>query len=294
MILSKQKLGNIPFFKETMKISRLKLNQLIKWNFPFNFVSGPISHISLSALSIILLTMMPEVANAGTFTFVGGNMDDFNTTDGLEQSSPSNGSVIRLINRLKNHCDNTPQRCEIRNFDEHTFDRNFLHTFNFANLAGTITSADLEIRVIGSGSSLIKNDTIGLYFVDSEGNLVPEGDPTRWGRFFGSGNNLDGLLNTMWRGGSDETFFFNLANLPLAPKQDPNLISMNLLPTLNSLGFLDIEVGDDTAVDYIKLTITTDSETIPEPTSTLSLLTLGTLGITSTLKRKLKQSKDKK
>ncbi|NEO56140.1 MAG: hypothetical protein F6K54_25530 [Okeania sp. SIO3B5] len=35
-------------------MSRLKLNQLIKWNFPFNFVSGPISHISLSALSIIL------------------------------------------------------------------------------------------------------------------------------------------------------------------------------------------------------------------------------------------------
>lgn len=275
-----------------MKISRLKLNQLIKWNFPFNFASGPISHISLSVLSIILLTMMPEVAKASTFTFVGGNMDGFDTTDGLEESSPSNGSVINLIDLFDSfgiNCNSNP-RCEIKNFDDNRFDKDFLHTFNFANLAGTITSADLEIRVRGNGS----NDTIILYFVDSEGNRVPEGPPISWSRFFGSGNRSDGLLNTSWTGGRDETFFFDLAALPVAPQQDPNLDPINFLPIINSLGFLDIRVQDDTAVDYIKLTITTDSETIPEPTSTLSLLTLGTLGTTSILKRKLKQSKDKK
>ena len=56
---------------------------------------------------------------------------------------------------------------------------------------------------------------------------------------------------------------------------------MNLLPELNSNGYLDVVVSDDSAVDYMKLTV------IPEPV-TLALLALG--GVTL-IKRRQKLNK---
>ena len=68
----------------------------------------------------------------------------------------------------------------------------------------------------------------------------------------------------------------DLSALPLAGGG-----TLNLLPELNSNGYLDVVVSDDSAVDYMKLTV------IPEPV-TLALLALG--GVTL-IKRRQKLNK---
>jgi hypothetical protein len=62
-----------------------------------------------------------------------------------------------------------------------------------------------------------------------------------------------GLLGA-WNNGSSATFTLDLAHLPLA-----NGSTLNLLPQLEAHGFLDVNISDDTAVDYVTLTVLTCS-----------------------------------
>ncbi|WP_041933198.1 PEP-CTERM sorting domain-containing protein [Gloeothece verrucosa] len=243
-----------------------------------------------SALALTWLPLMPKAAQAATYTFTAGNMDAYNTSDGLEPSNPSPGAVAFINNLYSSSnisCTNNPL-CQIRNFDQPGADRQFIHTFSFSNLIGNITGANLEIRVRASAGGS-QNDAIHLLFIDSLGNL----DPVRWGSYFGSGNGtpsssgtistidpsppsnstnrtssnqtststVPGLLNTSWTASPtpvDQTFYLDLSSL--SPLALPNTTG-NLIATLNTKGFLDVYVQDDTEVDYIKLTV----ETVPEP-----------------------------
>lgn len=253
--------------------------------FKKNSSNSPVSpkfYLPLTILSILLSNIVPGKADAMTLTLLQGEKDGFDTSNGLEQPMPSQGSIIRLRDALGAICDSTPlhPRCQIRNFDENTINKNFLHTFNFAQVAGQITGAELEIRVRGNGSSLNQNDSIGLFFVDSQGVLLPVAS---WGRSFGTRNDDPGLTNDVWGLGQDRTFSFNLANLPLNPSN--TVSSSNLLPVMNSLGFLDIGIQDDTEVDYVELKLTT----VPEPLTILGVATAITFG--SFFKRQLKFAK---
>jgi hypothetical protein len=68
--------------------------------------------------------------------------------------------------------------------------------------------------------------------------------------------------------------------LPLNPLAGGGML--NLLPLLNSKGFLDVVVADETAADYFLLTVTT----IPEPgTYALLLAGLGLLGFAARNRR---------
>ncbi|GEM_PF-1572467 len=130
-------------------------------------------------------------------------------------------------------------------FDEQAPNRVFGHTF--ANLRpldnSTICTATLEIRVKaqqgGSG-----NDAIYL-------GVAPSGsNPWTWGHHFGNPGGLGAPFPAIWSPGTAPvTYLFDLNNLP-TPGGPVSLISL-----LNSNGYLDMLMQDDTAIDYMILTV---------------------------------------
>ena len=102
---------------------------------------------------------------------------------------------------------------------------------------------------------------------------------TAWARTFGlvpGGTNVTapgeaGLLkpNSTWAAGDEFLFTLDLAALPSASGGTTSLIA-----DLNSHGFLDVLVDDETGVDFMKLTVQTD-DAVPEPTTcSISIATL--------------------
>jgi len=238
-------------------------------------------NFALTVLPIAIATVAVPKAQAAIFTYSAGSQDNFS---GIEAAAPSDGLIqfhrsIFDTNLGNGFCDRFQSRCEVRDFDRIATDRNFMHTINLDPSIGEITAAQLEIRVRGDGSGLNFNDTISLFFVDENGN----GDPRRWGRQIGTGGGVEGLLPTAWQQGEVQTFTFDLANLPLPSNSNPTALASNLLATLQEKQFVDIYVQDDTSVDYVSLTVETKS--IPEPSSALGIVALGTIGL-ATLKRK--------
>jgi hypothetical protein len=121
------------------------------------------------------------------------------------------------------------------------------------------------------------NDAMGLYFVTNPNSAS-------WGSYFGSGNSSPGLLNQLW----DSSNFSQgvLFNLDLAALPNVGGTTTNLLAALASQRSLDIQIQDDTSVDYVKLTI----ETVPEPTAAWGLLLVGGLAWQGTRRRQLKKA----
>ena len=233
------------------------------------------SAVILTVLPLTFAAVMPKTAQAASFNYTACNMVNFDTSNGAENSTPSQALINRITPAYFYGASTLCDR-PVNDYDDY-----FVHTFS--NLPNNIVSGQLEIRLRANGSSLNSNDSMHLSFTNPDETL----DPVRWGRFIGAGEATPGLLPTFWSGGDIQTFTFDLANLPLAPNQTG--VASNLIATLNTKGFLDVIVQDDTAVDYIKLSITTDEETksVPEPTSTLGLFALGSLGIGAIAKRKL-------
>jgi len=165
-----------------------------------------------------------------TFKFPAGKADVFATTDGLEAAAPSPALAASLPGTLS------------AIFDGTVTDRYFAHTFTLPQ-GNCIRSARLEIkaRPLGYGST-VANDSMALRFTGVTGS------PT-WGSYFGSGNANPGLVANPWKlptYGSGQLFTLDLSNLPGGG---------NLIGTLNSQRFLDMYVQDDTAVDYMLLTV---------------------------------------
>ena len=130
-----------------------------------------------------------------------------------------------------------------RQFDDVAIDRVFGHTFTGLP-QDMIIAATLEIRMFAGGSDLVSNDAIHLERTGINNAL------SSWG--FG----LTALFNLKtgqleWKAGSDHTFILDLANLP--PDGDG---TTNIIPFMNVDLTLDVYVQDDTAVDYMILTLT--------------------------------------
>ena len=165
-----------------------------------------------------------------TFQFPAGKADGFVTTDGLEAAAPSPALVASLPGTLS------------AIFDGTVVDRFFAHTFTLPQ-GNCIESARLEFkaRPLGSGST-VANDSLALRFTGVTGS-------PSWGSYFGSGNANPGLEPNPWKlpnYGSGQLFTLDLSNLPGGG---------NLIATLNSQRFLDMYVQDDTAIDYLLLTV---------------------------------------
>ncbi len=101
------------------------------------------------------------------------------------------------------------------------------------------------------------------------------------------GNDIDNWLSTIFTDLQGQLPVAYQPNLSLDLNSDEIsfVFPDNILP---STGFISNGTTDTAASASLGLTAT---ERVPEPTSTLSLLALGTLGAASTLKRKLKPSK---
>ncbi|TRU47806.1 MAG: PEP-CTERM sorting domain-containing protein [Microcystis aeruginosa Ma_QC_Ch_20071001_S25] len=71
----------------------------------------------------------------------------------------------------------------------------------------------------------------------------------------------------------------------------PNLVDLTGFSNVSSIRIYNVTDPAGLGWDNFQFDVATNPVSTPEPTSTLSLLALGTLGTASTLKRKLKSSK---
>lgn len=165
-----------------------------------------------------------------------------------------------------------------RDFDEVPANEIVAHTFG--SLPGSITEATLEFRVRGGpvASTGVSTDAIILAFYGA--TSMSFGDSIAYARtfgVFGGGGNAvpdpdPGLITPgiVWSPGLEGLVVLDLAALTLAGGG-----TLNLLPDINSHGFLDVLVDDDSLVDFYRLTF--EASSVPEPAS-LALLGIGIAG----------------
>ena len=176
----------------------------------------------------------PSVCSNPTMTVLqNGNTND--NFVGPQGGSPSPGLVKRL--------QAAGIRC-FKGFDDCTVNCFFAHTFT--NLPSCITEATLRIRLKACGD-ICRNDGIGLSFSQPNGSL-PAG--SGWGRYIGAGNAAPGLYAGPWDPNTVQEFVLNLAALP-----NPSGPPTDLISQLNTYGLLDVVVQDDTAIDFVVLTV---------------------------------------
>lgn len=129
--------------------------------------------------------------------------------------------------------------------------------YSFMNLPPLAPGATLRLHLKASGFA--DSDTIGLQYTGSTPGFSYSVHLVDLPESGGSWDNLSG---------DEAVFTLALGNLPAIGSGD-----LNLIDDINAAGYLDVFVQDDTAVDWIELTI-------PEPGS-LALLALCTLSLRS-------------
>lgn len=142
------------------------------------------------------------------------------------------------------------------------------HTFS--GLPGNIVGATLEARVRAGDSGGTSTDGIELAFTDSTSGTWSN-NYLVYLRFFAPFGGDPGLISPSWNAGDDATILLDLMALPIAGGG-----TLNLLPQLNAHGFLDVVISDDSATDYMTLTL--ETAPAPEPGGLL----LAVLGIAGT------------
>ena len=189
--------------------------------------------------TVTVVNKPPSVCATASFVLnaVGNLTDNF---AGPEPASPSPGLVMRL---------QAAGGTNLKRFDDCTPNTTFAHTF--ANLPSCIVEATLTIRVRACNPSAT-NDSFGLSFTTPSGTLVPLiWGATAWGRYLGNGNSGGvGLCNTNWTTGAERLIVLDLAHLPNA-----NGSTTDLLWALNSNGYLDLILKEDSAIDYAILAV---------------------------------------
>lgn len=169
--------------------------------------------------------------NSVTLTYTAGVNDNF--APPFEQTSPSDDLLLLMDPYGGGDRTLFPHR----QFDDKAINRVFGHTFT--GLPENIQAATFEIHMFAGGSSLVSNDAIHLERTGVNNEF------TSWGL------GLTALFGQPWIGGSDHTFVLDLANLPPDTQGDTNII-----PFMNADNALDVYLQDDTAVDYMTLTVT--------------------------------------
>ncbi|AKF86719.1 hypothetical protein MFUL124B02_31810 [Myxococcus fulvus 124B02] len=170
-----------------------------------------------SMLALLALTW-GGAARAQTFTH--GIADNF--TLPTEPVSPSTG-MLNYIAANYTYPGSRP-------FDDTSIDRWFATTFTNLRRLGPICGASLRMQVRNGDF----NDSMGLLFMGPTGTQVATG----WGA---------SLTSLGIPFGSTGTVSLNLASLPGG---------VNLIPTLNAQGFVDVFAQDDSAVDFVTLVVT--------------------------------------
>ena len=126
----------------------------------------------------------------------------------------------------------------LRQLDEFGRDKSMGQTFSWS-LQGQVLRAELEIRVRSLGVGGL-NGRLSIEFNDNY--FLYGGENYKWT------NTLQALSGENWNeAGHEETFVFDLGNLPLG------LYGRSSVMAHLADGNLDVEVQDDTAVDYIVL-----------------------------------------
>jgi hypothetical protein len=152
-------------------------------------------------------------------------------------------------------------------------DRQVAHTF--AGLPTNIVTATLELKVRAGTDPGVSTDGVLISFVDAE-TVLYCGDDVVWARSFGptaAGGcfpvaDATGLVGS-WSHNQQATLILDLGALPLAGGG-----TLDLIPQINSLGFIDVNVSDETACDFMRLSIdTTTATSVPSrPTPSQAVL----------------------
>ena len=142
---------------------------------------------------------------------------------------------------------------------------NTIHTF--VGLPTGIVGGTLEIPVEAGdpfGTGGVDTDGVALLFIDALSASLIDGlvFSRTFGLFPGGGlfSADAGLLTpgVPWSTGDSGTILFDLTALPLAGGG-----TLDITPQLNTNGFLDVLVGDETGADYFLLTL--DVSPVPIP-----------------------------
>ena len=186
-------------------------------------------------------------------TYLAGDIDDFHGGDPNDE--------ITLAPKWADFFGNPPI-----DFDTFLANRRVVYTFDLSILPGQIESAELRVRVqSGSGNTAPLNDRIFLACLPIPDPLQALEDQVAWWRPFGTNNGYpddDGLLAVEWKEGANHTFTFHLANVPTKDGGSEDLVLLlNSKPREQRC--LDVIVGDDTAVDYIELVVTSTTTLLP-------------------------------
>jgi hypothetical protein len=127
-------------------------------------------------------------------------------------------------------------------------DRQVAHTFTGL---GGLTSGTLEIRVRAGQVTGVENDGIFLSFVDSPTDSYAQ--RIVWRRSFGAISAIPpwypeddpGLVGTSWMPDDEVLILLDLRALPM-----PDGSTLDLIPQIATRGYLDVNVSDETGVDY--------------------------------------------
>lgn len=223
----------------------------------------PIRHATLA----LAMTGLAGPLAAATLSFTAGTPDDF--TLPAEAASPSAALLGSLAGFV--------EFFGVAGFDVAgginggAADRQVAHTFTLGTLPGPITAASLTLKVRAGSDTFSVSDGIALSFIaQASASYV---DSLAYARALGGGNGGGSVLfsaadpgllqTTAWDAGDEAEFTLDLAALPLVGGG-----TLNLLPLLDANGFLDVNLSDDTAVDFMRLDVTA----VPVPASLVLLL----------------------
>ena len=171
---------------------------------------------------------------ATPLTMTAGVVDGFSTSSGTEPATPRSGFAAHLEARNPRPFlpfDLVPSGATENRFLAHSF----------VGLPGDITSAKVEFRVRAGGSN----------------NAVAEGtDLFRVGHSIGA-NDFQGLQTFFGNENAPSLFTFPWRLWTVDPRGDQTIttpdLSQTILDRVNTLGYLDFMVEDDTGVDYVTL-----------------------------------------
>ena len=197
-------------------------------------------------LSFLLSITLCRTLQADFITFQAGEHDLFAAP--ADPASPS----AALLQGYTSHTGQSAKR-----FDEFISNRGLLQTFT--GLPEDIVAGTLLVKLKANYDSFASNDQIVFRFVE---------DPTQWefawARKLGQLELDLGVGDGQWSSQESRIFTLDLTALPLDGG------TRNLVPNLNEHGFLDVVISDDTAVDFMRLTVeTAPPAPVPEPSSML-------------------------
>ena len=191
------------------------------------------SALAVAGLALVVLLASP--AWSQSLVFRDGFDDAFGgpIPDPNEIATPSPGLLIWL------------QAEQEPNYDAVVLDERFIETID--GLPAEILTATVRFRMRPHSNA---NDSVRLFFVDEDGVQVGPA----WSRA------IDDLTPGSWGNGGPYTgvgyeFQFSLDAMPLADGT-----TLDMLPTMRALQYIDFYTQDDSGVDFLEITVTVPTE----------------------------------